>query len=149
MDAKEYLEAYSNYDRIENRYREECEDEKEALREIILYYNQSATSAWRKENGQSIQACINHCNQLTEMANYVAEKKNAILKMIESIPGMDGDVIRLRYIDGLKWEEITERVFYSWNGVFKCHNRALLKIQEKLDAIDRQREPGGLSGTGV
>ena len=141
MDAKEYLEAYSNYAWIERQCLEECEDEREALREIVHYYNQYATETWRKENGKSIQTCIDHCNQLTERANYVAEKKNAILKMIESIPGMDGDVIRLRYIDGLKWEEITERVFYSWNGVFKCHNRALLKIQEKLDAIDN-RENG-------
>ena len=138
MDAKEYLEAYSNYARIEKQCREECKAEREALREIVQFYNRSATGAWRKENAQIIQDCINFCNGLQERADEAAKGKNAIIEMIESIPGMESDVLHLRYVDGLIWEDICERLFYSWSGVFKCHNKALIMIQEKLNALSQE-----------
>lgn len=138
MDAKEYLEAYSNYARIEKQCREECKAEREALREIVQFYNRSATGAWRKENAQIIQDCINFCNGLQERADEAVKEKNAIIEMIKSIPGMESDVLHLRYVDGLIWEDICERLFYSWSGVFKCHNKALIMIQEKLNALSQE-----------
>lgn len=138
MDAKEYLEAYSNYARIEKQCREECKAEREALQEIVLYNNRSATGAWRKENAQIIQDCINFCNGLQERADEAVKEKNAIIEMIKSVPGMEGNVLHFRYVDGLIWEDICERLFYSWSGVFKCHNKALIMVQEKLDAMDHR-----------
>ena len=138
MDAKEYLEAYSDYARIEKRCREEYKAEREALREIVQFYNRSATGAWRKENAQIIQDCIKFCDWLKERADEAAKEKNAIIEMIESIPGIKGDVLHLRYVDGLIWEEIGDRVCYSYSSVFRNHEKALMMVQEKLDAMDRR-----------
>ena len=104
----------------------------------MQFYNRSATGAWRIENAQSIRDCIKFCDRLQERADEAVKEKNAIIEMIESIPGMEGDVLYLRYVDGLIWEKLCERVFYSWSGVFKCHNHALIMIQEKLDALDHR-----------
>lgn len=141
MDAKEYLEGYSNCARIEKRCREECKAEKETLQEIVLYYNRSATGAWRRENAQSIQDCIKFCNGLQERADEAAKKKNAIIETIESIPGLEGDILRLRYIDGLIWEDVCEKVYYSWNKVFKLHKKAIKMVKDILD----KRENGAKS----
>ena len=35
------------------------------------------------------------------------------------------EVLRLRYIKDVKWEEIAMDMGYSWNGIHKLHSRAL------------------------
>ena len=37
-------------------------------------------------------------------------------------------LLRLRYIDGLKWEIICTRLHYSWKSTHRIHARALAKI---------------------
>lgn len=34
-------------------------------------------------------------------------------------------VLRYRYIQGLKWEDVCERIGFSWKGVHNVHGRAL------------------------
>ena len=138
MDAKEYLEGYANYARVERQCREEYKAEKEALREIVQFHKRSATGEWKRENANSIQACISHCNKLPERAERCREQMDAILDTINSIPGLEREILYLRYIDGLIWEDVCERVCYSWNGAFKIHEKALRMVQ---DIIDR-REAG-------
>ena len=39
------------------------------------------------------------------------------------------EVLRLRYIKGLKWEEVALRMNYSWKWVHKIHGRALQNFE--------------------
>lgn len=38
-------------------------------------------------------------------------------------------VMRLRYIDGMKWEDICCKINYSWQGVHNLHNKGLNGIE--------------------
>jgi DNA-directed RNA polymerase specialized sigma subunit len=62
--------------------------------------------------------------------------KKKILDLISQIPGVEGEVLKLRYVDGEIWEDICEDVSYSWQGVFKIHKRALRMVQDLLDQGD-------------
>ena len=39
------------------------------------------------------------------------------------------EVLRMRYIKGMKWEYIAEKMNYSYSGTLKLHGRALLNIE--------------------
>ena len=63
-------------------------------------------------------------------------KEKKIFDLISQIPGVEGEVLKRRYVDGEIWEDICEDVSYSWQGVFKIHRRALRKVQDLLDQGD-------------
>lgn len=48
-----------------------------------------------------------------------------IEEMIQGLPSMERQVLRLRYADGLSWEEVCDAVHYCWVQVHRIHNRAL------------------------
>lgn len=39
------------------------------------------------------------------------------------------EVLRMRYIKGMKWEYIAEKMNYSYSGTLKLHGRALVNIE--------------------
>ena len=39
------------------------------------------------------------------------------------------EVLRMRYIKGMKWEDIAEKINYSYSGTLKLHGRALTDIE--------------------
>lgn len=39
------------------------------------------------------------------------------------------EVLRMRYIKGMKWEDIAEKMNYSYSGTLKLHGRALTDIE--------------------
>lgn len=41
------------------------------------------------------------------------------------------EVLRMRYIKGMKWEEVAEKMKYSYRGVLKIHGRALENFEIK------------------
>ena len=57
------------------------------------------------------------------------EKARCYQKIERQIKQMENEdeqeVLRLRYITGLKWEEVALKMNYSWKWVHKIHGRAL------------------------
>lgn len=57
------------------------------------------------------------------------EKMRCYQKIERQIRQMENEdeqeVLRLRYIKGLKWEEVALKMNYSWKWVHKIHGRAL------------------------
>lgn len=39
------------------------------------------------------------------------------------------EVLRMRYIKGMRWEDIVEKINYSYSGTLKLHGRALTDIE--------------------
>lgn len=54
----------------------------------------------------------------------------AIEAAIESLDPTARTLLRFRYIDGLKWEEVCVRMSYSWRQVHTLHARALKQLKE-------------------
>ena len=138
MTAKEYLTQYDSYKRKYKRYLSEYRSEAEVIRDIQKNLN-TIPALKRREAEERLKRVILFCNGLKDRTKESACRMDEIQAMIESIPGLGGEILQLRYIDGLIWEDVCERVFYSWNTVFKNHHEAMQMIEERLD-IKQHRE---------
>lgn len=58
--------------------------------------------------------------------------KQEVFDFIDSIEGVEGDVLRFRYVDLLAWEEICLKIHYSWRQTHRIHRRALSMVSEML-----------------
>lgn len=72
--------------------------------------------------------------------NLKAERLEKVRRREEiekSIKDMQDDnereVLRLRYIDGKKWEEICIEMGYSWKHIHRIHSSALMNIKMTLN----------------
>lgn len=54
----------------------------------------------------------------------------AIEKAIETLNPTERTLMRLRYIEGLSWQAISNRISYSWQQTHRIHARALVKIKD-------------------
>lgn len=52
-----------------------------------------------------------------------------IEKLIEKLPEREKLLMRLRYIDNLKWEEIAYKMNYTWQHMHRIHAEVLKKIK--------------------
>ena len=63
----------------------------------------------------------------------MAAEQLAVEKAIESLPPTERMLLRYRYLDGLKWEEICVRMNYSWTQTHAHHVEALRLLSEKSE----------------
>lgn len=57
-----------------------------------------------------------------------AEKAAEAERAVRFLPPKLGELVRLRYIDGLKWEQINERLYISPTTSKRLHHAALKKM---------------------
>ena len=53
-----------------------------------------------------------------------------IEKAIESLSPIEREVIRLRYIDGVDWTEVSITINYEWAQTHRVHAAALRKLEK-------------------
>lgn len=57
-----------------------------------------------------------------------AEKAAEIERAVRQLPPKLGELLRLRYVDGLKWEQVNERLYISASQSKRLHHAALKKM---------------------
>ena len=66
-------------------------------------------------------------------ASKLRELNETLMDIETAIEGLtdatERNLMRLRYIDGLKWEEITLAIGYSWQQTHRIHARALERLR--------------------
>lgn len=85
--------------------------------------------------GDNLQRCI---DMLDELERRYVDRLRKTIRMLTSIEdGIDAlpderyrKVLRMRYIDGLGWEEIAERVGYTKRQIINIHGAALAAIKD-------------------
>lgn len=58
----------------------------------------------------------------------LAEKQLAIERAIDALKPMQRMVLRLRYIEGLSWDEVCTCMGYSWRQTHRIHAEALARL---------------------
>lgn len=66
-----------------------------------------------------------------EKREELAAKLKRIEDAIESLEPIERRVLRLRYIEGLEWYQVSARVHYSLSDVHRKHSHALEKLKDK------------------
>lgn len=62
----------------------------------------------------------------------VLEKKKKIYKDLQLLCGLEKEIMQLRYIGGLGWEDISEQVNLSVRQARRIHDKALEKLKHVL-----------------
>lgn len=54
----------------------------------------------------------------------------SIERAIETLEPVERELVRLRYIDGLDWHVVANRIHYGWSQTHRIHARALEKLRD-------------------
>lgn len=85
------------------------------------------------EGGSPIERPMEKVEELEEKINQAIDELADIRMEIEDVLGqLEDDTLRklmeYRYIDGLTWEQVAEKMHYSWRHTCRLHGEALAKI---------------------
>jgi hypothetical protein len=127
MTAKEYLLRYKWAKR-------EAQDIELRITQLRLRYGAPSAinySDMPKAHGSSDLS--DYMVQLERLTDYLFEKyqkcigieTDIYMRLDEMTDQTEREVLRYRYIDGLTWEQIGERMSYSRRNITRIHGRAL------------------------
>ena len=68
-----------------------------------------------------------------DMIGKLAEEELEINNMISRLDLKEQRLIRLRYVDCKKWEDICYIMNYSWDSVHRLHRGVLQKLQDSIE----------------
>lgn len=132
--AKEFL----------NRYRHLVQRRESLLREIDMIRARATSTSVRIKDVNVLSSSRIH-DQMAEDAALLADSTAALdalvkeidlalREILEAIAAVDDEkqktVLTLRYIEGLSWQHVQERMAYEHTQVMVIHGRALLKVKE-------------------
>lgn len=135
MTAKEYLKQYQYaVDRV-RRYEEEYENESlliDAIRSASDNDGMPHGSGISKPTEDKATRLADRALRLTEARLEAIQIRQEVFDLIDSIDGIEGDVLYQRYVNLHKWEEICVLLHYSWQGIHLIHRRALAIVESRL-----------------
>lgn len=135
MTAKEYLKQYEYaVDRV-RRYEEEYENESlliDAIRSASDNDGMPHGSGIGKPTEDKAVRLADRALRLTEARLEAIRIRQEVFDLIDSIDGVEGDVLYQRYVNLHKWEEICVLLHYSWQGIHLVHRRALAIVENRL-----------------
>ena len=135
MTAKEYLKQYEYaVDRV-RRYEEEYESESlliDAIRSASDNDGMPHGSGISKPTEDKAIRLADRALRLTEARLEAIRIRQDVFDLIDSIDGIEGDVLYQRYIKLHKWEEVCVLLHYSWQGIHLVHRRALAIVESRL-----------------
>ena len=90
-----------------------------------------------KSAGYALEAGMDRYADLVEVYRTKLERlyseRAAIEQAIESLEPIERMVLRARYIEGRTWEDVAERINYSYVQTWRIHARA-------IEALEKQEE---------
>ena len=135
MTAKEYLKQYEYaVDRV-RRYEEEYQNELtliDAIRSASDNDGLPHGSGISKPTEDKAVRLADRALRLTEARLEAIQIRQEVFDLIDSIDGIEGDVLYQRYVNLHKWEEICVLLHYSWQGIHLIHRRALAIVESRL-----------------
>ena len=129
---KERLRNYANLKEEREQLRRQLEE-----LEATLYYPKiqrlnGMPSAPSKENTLELMVA-RHVELQEKYAAKIAEMTAEMIQLeaaIEKLEPTARMLLRYRYMDGLKWEEVCVRMNYSWMQTHRIHAAALNRLKE-------------------
>lgn len=132
--TKERLRRYQDIKREQKQLSERLEEV-----EAVLYSPKSQQPtgmpfSGSQPEGSALENLSNYHMELQERyrakLEELAAEQLAIEQAIEPLDATYRMLLRYRYIDGLKWEEVCIKMNYSWRQTHYLHGRALQQLRE-------------------
>lgn len=129
-EKKEYLRSYRRAVKREK----DILDEIQRLRSDKMFPSVANDGMPRGSNQSDLSDYIAILDEQIELLKAERlEKARCYQKIERQIKQMENEdeqeVLRLRYITGLKWEEVAARMSYSWKHIHRIHSSALCNFK--------------------
>lgn len=59
----------------------------------------------------------------------LVERQVRIEQAIDSLEPVERDLLRYRYIDGMEWHQVANKIHYSQQQTYRLHEKALKKLK--------------------
>jgi DNA-directed RNA polymerase specialized sigma subunit len=131
--TKERLRNYQTIKREREQLRQQLEEIEAALYYPKVQQLTGMPHGGTKEGNPQEELIIHHIelqDRYRAKLEELAAEQLAIEEAIESLDPTARMLLRYRYIDGLKWEEVCYRLNYSWRQTHRLHGEALQKLRE-------------------
>ena len=130
QEKKEILLQYRAAEREEKRLELEIQRWRSRAEKMTAGYGGTPSGGG---DGRSLENTMAHIDDLTEQ---LADQRDRLVTLrreigmaIDSVPDARlRELLRLRYIDGLSFEQIAVRMNYSWRQVIRLHGAALSQV---------------------
>ena len=141
MNAKQFLKQYENAvnaaERLRLHYREELE-KIDTIGSTLSGDGQPHGSGISRKTEDKAIKLAEAQSKWKEAEIDALTIKDEVFSVIWDIPGIEGKVLFERYINLLTWEQIAEKLDYSYSGIFYAHGRALDIVEKRLPEIDHE-----------
>lgn len=132
MTAKEYLKLYRDAVRAVDILQEEYDKQMEQIDSIRSALGgdglpRSGDVSKRVEN-QAIKLA-EKAEKLLEAQSEALAIRQEIFRTVRKVPGEPGDVLRERYINLLKWEEIADVLGYTERNCHYLHDKGINAVE--------------------
>ena len=129
-EKKEYLKSYRRAVKREK----DILDEIQRLRADKMFPSVANDGMPKGSNQSDLSDYIAILDEQIELLKAERlEKARCYQKIERQIKQMENEdeqeVLRLRYITGLKWEEVAARMSYSWKHIHRIHSSALCNFK--------------------
>jgi predicted DNA-binding protein (UPF0251 family) len=129
-EKKEYLKSYRRAVKREK----DILDEIQRLRADKIFPSVANDGMPKGSNQSDLSDYIAILDEQIELLKVERlEKARCYQKIEKQIRQMgnedEQEVLRLRYITGLKWEEVAARMSYSWKHIHRIHSSALCNFK--------------------
>ena len=132
MNVKQWLNRARNIDREIDQLLKQKEDTYDRILKVTASYDGETITGTRDPHKfDSVIALEAEIDR--KIDNLVAVKKEILSAIYEVKDGNLREVLFLRYIQGLTFEQIAVNLHYSWRWTCTLHGRALLKMEGILN----------------
>ena len=126
-NLKEYTSIKKELKQIQFKLKE-LEERKTSIKSMII----SDMNVQTSHNNNSIEDLLIKIEECIEEYNKkeikLYNKQLEIENCINGLEPTERIIMRLRYIEGYKWEKVCVETNYSWEGIHKIHRKILKKI---------------------
>ena len=132
-NAKQWLMRARNIDREINELLKEKEDVRDRVLKITQSYTGDAVQSTKDPHkfDRVVELEMEIDRNIDELVAVKTEINKGIAQLSD---GRYREILRLRYISGKTFEQIAVEMNYSWRHVCTLHGRALLKMEEIVNA---------------
>lgn len=134
--TKERLRNYQNIKKEREQLRQRLEEVEAALYYPKIQQLTAMPGGGQKEGNPQENLAIHHIElqeRYTAKLEELAAEQLAIEEAIEPLEPTARMLLRYRYLDGLKWEEVCCRMNYSWRQTHRLHGEALRQLREMTE----------------
>lgn len=132
---KRWLWTYQNIERERQQIRAKLEEVEAAMEAPKVQRLDGMPRGGTPDGGSAIESLVAKRIELQQLYQEklaaMAATQLEIEQAIESLDPTARLLLRCRYLEGLKWEEVCVRLNYSWRQTHRLHGEALRKLREE------------------